>query len=117
MAGDMQVMQLMEAGIKAESARQKAIASNIANMNSPGYRRLDIRFEEILAKELKRSDRIDVEGLEAEIYQPNSTAVKPNGNDVALDMEVGEMVKNSLRHRTFMAVLKKKYQQMQLAIK
>lgn len=117
MAGDMQIIQLVEAGIKAEAARQKAIASNIANMNSPGYRRIDVRFEEILSKALKKGDNVDLSTIEPEVYQPNKTNIKANGNDVSLDMEVGEMVKNSLRHKTFAAVLRKKYQQMQAAIR
>ena len=117
MAGDMQIIQIVEAGIKAEAARQKAIATNIANMNSPGYRRIDVRFEEILAKALKKNDKVDVSTIKPEIYHPNKTHVKANGNDVSLDVEVGEMVKNSLRHRILATVLKKKYQQMQSAIR
>ncbi len=117
MAGDMQMIQMVEAGIKAEAARQKAIATNIANMNSPGYRRIDVRFEELLAKALKKGDKVDLLTIEPEVYQPNKTNIKANGNDVSLDMEVGEMVKNSLRHKLFVTVLKKKYQQMQSAIR
>jgi flagellar basal-body rod protein FlgB len=117
MARDMQIIQMVEAGIRAEAARQKAIATNIANMNSPGYRRIDVRFEELLAKALKKGDKVDVSTIEPEVYEPNMTNIKANGNDVSLDMEVGEMVKNSLRHKLFAAVLRKKYQQMQSAIR
>jgi flagellar basal-body rod protein FlgB len=114
----MQINQLLEAGITAEGARQKAISNNIANMNSPDYRRMDIRFEDILNKMLSSSDGdIKSSELEPEYYQPKMTQVKSNGNDVTLDVEVGEMVKNSLRHRTYMSLLKKKYQQMSLAIR
>lgn len=117
MASNMQVNQLLEAGIRAEGARQKALANNIANMNSPDYRRTDIRFEEILNKMLNSGGDVESSNLEPEYYQPKMTAIKSNGNDVSLDMEVGEMVKNSLRHRTYMSLLKKKYQQMTTAIR
>jgi flagellar basal-body rod protein FlgB len=116
MASDTNVIGLIEAGIRAEGARQKAIASNIANMSAPGYRRSDVRFEEILGKALEHDGAIDGEELEPELYQPMTTAVNAAGNDVSLDVEVGEMVKNSLRHRTYMAILKAKQNQMKLAI-
>ena len=115
--GSMQINQLLEAGITAEGARQKAISNNIANMNSPGYRRVDIRFEDILNKMLNSGGDIKSSELEPEYYQPKMTQINSKGNDVTLDVEVGEMVKNSLRHRTYMSLLKKKYQQMSLAIR
>lgn len=111
MDNDMKVFSYLEAGIKAESTRQKAIANNVANLNSPNYRRSDIKFEEILAKAIATRRDIEPSQLEAELYQPKKTPLKTNGNDVALDMEIGEMVKNSLRHKTYLLLLKKKYRQ------
>ena len=45
-------MDILEAGIQAENLRNKAIANNVANLETPGYRKLDIKFEELLAKAL-----------------------------------------------------------------
>jgi flagellar basal body rod protein FlgB len=42
--------------------------------------------------------------------------VKSNGNDVHLESEVGEMVKNTLRHRAYVRLLRKKYDQIELAM-
>jgi flagellar basal-body rod protein FlgB len=118
MAGhDLNILNYLEAGVRAEGARQVAIANNIANMNTPGYRRSDIRFEELLAKAIESEGTIEPSELEVEFYQPKTTRLKGNGNDVAMDMEVGEMVKNSLRHKTYMLLLKKKYRQIESAIR
>jgi len=38
-------------------------------------------------------------------------------NDISLDNEVGAMLKNTLKHKTYMLLLKKKYQQMDSAMK
>jgi len=114
---DMNILNYLEAGLNAESARQRAIANNIANMNTPGYRRSDVRFEELLAKAIESEGTIEPSKLEVEFYQPKTTRLKVNGNDVALDMEVGEMVKNSLRYRTYILLLKKKYRQIEAAIR
>jgi flagellar basal-body rod protein FlgB len=110
------ILDLIEAGIKAESLRQKAIAGNIANLETPGYRRIDVKFEQSLAKALNSPGKLDIGELEPQLYRPNKTPVKGNGNDVNLETEVGEMVKNTLRHKTYIRVLNKRYRQLELAI-
>ena len=110
------IIDIIEAGIKAESMRQKAIANNVANLQTPGYRRVDVQFKELLAKALDSSGAVDLDEIEAQIYQPKNTAVKSNGNDVILEVEVGEMVKNTLRHKAYIRLLQKKYRQIELAI-
>ncbi len=111
------ILDYLEAGIKAEGLRQKAIANNIANLETPGYRRIDVRFEELLAKALDSPGSVELSEVEAEIYQPKETLVKANGNDVNLEVEVGEMVKNTLRHKAYIRALNKKYKQIELAIR
>lgn len=110
------IVDIIEAGIRAEGLRQRAIANNVANLETPGYRRVDVEFKELLAKALDSPGSVDLSEIEAEIYQPNNTAVKSNGNDVSLEVEVGEMVKNSLRYKAYIRLLQKKYQQIELAI-
>ncbi|HOK65193.1 MAG TPA: flagellar basal body rod protein FlgB [Anaerohalosphaeraceae bacterium] len=117
MIQDNTILNLLEAGMRAEGIRQQAIAHNIANINTPGFRRSDIKFEEILQEALKKNESIDPDSLKPEIYQPQNTPLNEFDNDVSLDSEVGEMVKNTIKHRTYMLILKKKYQQMDAAIK
>jgi len=100
---------LLAAALQAEALRQKTIASNIANAETPGYRRVEVKFEELLAKEMdKGGGKVDVRQVEPEVYQPKNTPVKSNGNDVNLELEVGNLVKNSLRHETLARLLAKK---------
>ena len=110
------IIDFLEAGIRTESLRYNAIASNIANLETPGYRRIGVKFEELLAKALDSSGSADLSEMEGLIYQPKQTPVKSNGNDVNLEVEVGEMVKNTLRHKVYIRVLSKKYRQMELAM-
>jgi flagellar basal-body rod protein FlgB len=116
MAKTNSIVDYIDAGIKAENLRQKAIASNIANIGTPGYRRIDIKFKELLAKALDASGAMDLEEAEPQIYQPKQTPIKSNGNDVNLETEVGEMVKNTLIHKVYIRLLNKKYSQMELAM-
>ncbi len=101
---------LLAAAMNAEALRQKAIANNIANLHTPGYRRVDVKFEELLAKAMDSQGNVDVSKVEPVVHQPRNTPVKANGNDVNLEIEVGEMVKNSLRHKTLARLLHKKIQ-------
>ena len=110
------IIGIIDAGIKAESLRQKAIANNVANAETPGYRRIDVRFEELLARHLGKDVHVELTDIQPEIYQPMETAVKSNGNDVNWQNEVGNMVKNSLRHKAYVRFLEKKYRQIELAI-
>lgn len=110
------IIALIEAGIRAEGLRQKAIANNVANIETPGYRRIDINFEELLAKLLDSSGSVDLSKLEPQIYRPRQTPVKSDGNDVSLENEVGAIIKNSLRYKTYIRLLNKKYRWIELAI-
>lgn len=110
------ILNVLEAGIKAEGLRQKTIASNVANMETPGYRRVDVDFKELLAKAMDSSEGLDLDQIEPELYHPENTAVKSNGNDVSMEVEIGQMVKNTLHHKTYIRLLQKKYAQMDMAI-
>ena len=110
------IVDLLEAGIRAESLRQKTIANNVANLETPGYRRVEVRFEELLTKCLASSDEVDLSKIEPEVYQPRDTPVKSNGNDVNYEGEVGQLIKNAIRHKALIRLLSKKYNQMDQAI-
>jgi flagellar basal-body rod protein FlgB len=116
MAKTSNIVDLLEAGIKAEHLRHKGIASNVANLETPGYRRIDVKFEELLTKALDSSGAADLSEIEPQIHRPRRTPVKANGNDVSLEVEIGNMVKNTLRHKAYVKLLGKKYHQIELAI-
>ncbi len=116
MAGDMAILQYLEAGIRAGGARQKALANNLANINTPGYRRYDVSFEDVLNKAIDSGDSAEVKNLSLDFIQPKNTPVNAMGNDVVLDKEAGELLKNSLRHQAYTALLKKKYDNIKAAI-
>jgi flagellar basal-body rod protein FlgB len=70
------------------SARQKLVASNVANADTPGYQTLDVDFQSELNNAAGTAPRaIEVEGLR----------VKNDGNNVSLDREARLLAENSLR--------------------
>jgi len=116
MARTADLLSLLEAGARAEGLRQQAIAANIANLKTPGYRRVDIRFEEFLDKAMDSGKPVKQQDLQPELYNPKTTPVNEDGNDVVWEAEVGHMMKNSIRHKAYMRIMSKVYQQMALAI-
>lgn len=71
------------------SARQKLVASNIANADTPGYHTQDINFR----SEFENA----VEGQTPATIEPEGLPVKPDGNNVNLDRESRLLAENALR--------------------
>jgi flagellar basal-body rod protein FlgB len=117
MANDSTVIKLLETATRAEGLRQQAIASNVANINTHGYRRIDVNFQEVLSEAIKKGGDVNPDNLEMEFYQTQNAPINEFGNDVSLDTEVGEMTENTLKHRAYTMLLKKKYQQMDAAMR
>ena len=49
-------MDYMQRGLVAANLRQEVISNNIANVNTPKFKRSDVIFESLLAKELGLDD-------------------------------------------------------------
>jgi flagellar basal-body rod protein FlgB len=114
MAGGPDIIGYLEAGLKAAGLRGKVIAHNVANLNTPGFRRSEVRFEDLLARAMDAGE-IDLEGVRAQVFQPHKAALGGDGNDVDLDKEVGQMIENAARSSVFLRALAKLYDQMELA--
>jgi flagellar basal-body rod protein FlgB len=67
------------------SARQKLVASNIANADTPGYKTRDLDFQSAMAGAPPAA--VEVPGLK----------VKNDGNNVSLDREARLLAENALR--------------------
>lgn len=114
---DMKLLNYLQAGIQVESKRLSVIANNMANMNTKGYRRFEIKFEEAFAKIIDKDKDFNPSDLHIDLIQPKNTAINAQGSDVNIHVEVGELVKNTIRHKAFVRILAKKYDQYDMAMK
>lgn len=91
------------------SARQKLVASNIANLDTPGYKAQDIDFQAEFQSLVqgKAPDVIDSPGL----------AVKSDGNNVSLDREARLLSENALRFNIASNLMKTQLKMVESAIK
>jgi len=89
------------------SARQKLVAANIANADTPGYRTQDIDFQqEFLSAAEWRPEVIEAPGL----------TVKNDGNNVSLDREARLLSENALRFNVATQLMRSQLRQVRTAI-
>jgi flagellar basal-body rod protein FlgB len=114
---DVKLLNYLQAGINAESKRLSVTSNNMANLNTDGYRRFDVKFDEAFAKLIEADEDVNPNDIDAELYQPKNSPLNEMGNDVNIHTEVGNLVKNTIRHKAFVRILAKKYEQYNMAIK
>jgi flagellar basal-body rod protein FlgB len=89
------------------AARQKLVASNVANADTPGYRTLDVDFPSALSDASGAAPRaIEVQGLR----------VNNDGNNVSLDREARLLAENSLRFQIASSLMRAQIQVVRSAI-
>lgn len=74
------------------SERQRTVANNIANVNTPGYHARRVQFEEALAKSVYEGN-----GTVDATTQLSLEPTQLNGNNVNLDTETLSSVDTTLR--------------------
>jgi flagellar basal-body rod protein FlgB len=95
----------LESAIRGASARQSAIASNVANANTPGYRRQDVDFHGALKSAM--ASATDESSLEHTAFTPTTDGSAPmqaDGNAVDIDVEQANMAKNGLEYEALISV-------------
>ena len=99
--------------------RQQAIANNIANLETPGYKRIDIApsFEAELERASTSGDLSQIESLKPSLaVDANAVASSRDGNTVHLQTELMEMNENAVAHSLETQLVSGMLQRMQMAI-
>lgn len=90
------------------SLRHRVASDNIANANTPGFKRSYVPFESELKDLLEEGDEKGVAGLEPEARVDDMTQAREDGNNVDMEQELAEIVKNSLRYSAAGSILRTK---------
>lgn len=90
--------------------RNEIITNNLANVNTPGYKRKDVSFESYLMQELTSGDStslrqrindVDISNLNSTVYTDYSElSYRLDGNNVDVDTENVEFASNQLYYQT-----------------
>jgi len=85
--------------------RHSVIAQNVANVNTPGYRRIDVDFHRAFAKALAGGDDRAACTVQPRITLAPGGAERVDGNNVDMDLEMGQLQQNTLLYRVYTQVL------------
>lgn len=107
MSKSQEVYNLLKKSLDASSLRSKAIANNIANINTKNYKRYYVSFEDSLNQnlnelELKTDNDRHIQTVEEpdqiELKQDTSTSMNDDGNNVDIDNEMVNQASNTLMY-------------------
>ena len=103
-------------GMSAASLRHEVISNNIANVNTPNFKRSGVIFEDLLAKELqidenprqlklvRTHDMLLPVGLPGpvspKIEREDTTTMRVDNNNVDIDREMAGLAKNQLYYNS-----------------
>ncbi|WP_346354633.1 flagellar basal body rod protein FlgB [Azotosporobacter soli] len=120
---------ILEKAIGASTLRQKVISDNIANVNTPKFKKSEVQFEELLAKEMSQ-DKLQMartnaahmpmqaEGIPGpRVNTITQTSYRTDGNNVDIDTEMAGMAKNNIYYNAVVQQLSGYFSGLRSAIK
>lgn len=99
--------ELLKKGLDASSQRQSVISNNLANVNTAGYKRSYVTFEDNLKQstdnlEMIRTDPRHInDGAEygaIQVKTDDSSSMNEDGNNVDIDTEMTNEAENTLKY-------------------
>ncbi len=98
------------------ASKNKVLANNIANVNTPGYKKSEVSFEKELLKAVESKDINKIKGLQESLSLSKDKSTRKDGNNVDLDQELVTFYQMSDKHNIYLEILSKKFKGMIAAI-
>ena len=92
----MNIYGLMKMGLDATELRSRTIANNIANINTPNYKRRYVIFEDSLKNEINNA--------KIEVKVDEYSVVREDGNNVDLENEKVNQAASSLQYNALVSL-------------
>lgn len=122
---------LIQTALDGYAARHKAIVNNIANVDTPGYQRIEVSFENELKKAIRRmgdtsltGDSVDDEGgfsrmtrVVPMVSLDTSQPLRADGSNVSIDREMASLSKNAGKMNALTEIMIRNYRDIKTAIK
>ena len=106
-------LQLIEKFLDLATARQSLLVSNIANVDTPGYRTQDMDFHGEMVRALSQDSSSPVIPTVRDV--PGLLS-RPDGNNVSVERESLLLAQNQLRFEVSVAFLKAEFHRLSTAI-
>lgn len=107
---------LLKKGLEAATTRGKVIANNIANVNTAGYKRNYVNFEDTLNSSMSdmaliKTDPKHIDETtsgDIQTLQDNTSSMKTDGNNVDIDTEMVDQSTNNLMYNALVSQVNSK---------
>lgn len=76
--------------------RHQVISQNLANVNTPGYHRLEVSFEDAFARAMGKKGEQGALGIRPRVVEGQGQPPRQDGNTVDLDKEIGGLNQNAM---------------------
>ena len=117
---------VLDKAADAAWTRNEVINNNLANVNTPNYKRKDVQFETYLLAELEGADSgnlskvvagIDLDRLKATSYTDYSNlSYRLDGNNVDVDTENVEFASNQIKYQTLLGSITHEFSMIKAAL-
>lgn len=119
---------VLEQGLNAASLRHKVVSNNIANVNTPGFKKSEVVFEDLLQEQLDEGrlpltvtngnhlGGISRRGSAPMVNTINDTSFRTDGNNVDIDVEMANLAKNNIYYNALATQLNKYFASLKSAI-
>ena len=95
----------LERAIQGSALRHEALAENLANINTPGYRRQDLDFHSALQAAMP-GGAAALESVQLSPQVDGAAPVRTDGNSVDVDVESANLAQNALEYEALAQVLR-----------
>jgi flagellar basal-body rod protein FlgB len=107
----------LDQAMAGAALRQKALADNVANANTPGYKRSDVDFHAALQKALDGgADASQLEQLQFTPSTDTTSSTRADGNNVDIDEEMANLAQNSLDYQSLVSVARARLSMIQTVL-
>ncbi len=121
---------ILEKSMDAGMLRQRVLANNIANVNTPGYHRQEVSFENELRKALDKNSlagirtddnhfelgKKDISSLQPTVEKPLDPTLPSGVNNVDIDAEMAKLAENQILYNYSAKFLNMQFKKLNAAV-
>lgn len=123
---------IMEKALNASLARNDTISQNLANIDTPNYKRKDVAFEQYFTDSLNKNNlvgnltdkrHIAINSKDIDKIQPTMTddnlevSMRIDGNSVDVDSEMAYLAKNTIKYNALVQLINNNFSKIKNVIR